>query len=124
VAIGATAVFGLIMGGTPWPLLLVAGLGAVWACIGISGAYTEKGLSALGLGLNIVPFIIAAAIGVTGIEGKTPQESPIEAMTPQQLREQRLLRQRQFIEQLRAERSGVQQPVIPVPQPESYEEEP
>jgi len=125
VALVVTAVFALIWRGVPWPFLLVAGLGAVWAGTGLFGRYADKGLAAMGLGLNVVPFIIAAVVGVTGVnmQERQVETNPFESMTPEQRFERRQLKQRQFMEQLRLRRSGMQRPELPVPEQEGQQQQ-
>jgi len=125
IAITVTAVFALIWRGVPWPFLLVAGLGTVWAGIGIVGRYADKGLAAMGLGLNIVPFVIAAVVGVTGtdMQKRQVETDPFESMTPQQRLQSRQLKQREFMEQLQLRRSRMQPPGLPPPPPEARQQE-
>jgi len=125
IAIVVTAAFALIWHAVPWPFLVVAGLGAVWAGIGIFGRYADKGLAAMGLGLNVVPFIIAAVVGVTGIDmqERSVETNPSESMTPEQRFEQRQIKQREFMEQLRLRRSGMQPPGLPAPDQEAQQQQ-
>jgi len=115
VAIGATLSFAAISGDIPWPLLLVAVLGAGWALIGIIGPHAKKGLAVLGLALNIIPLVIAAVIGITGLGGEVSREAPIEHMDPEQRFEERQRKQRQFLDLLRSSRSGAASRAVPAP---------
>ena len=121
VAIVVTAAFAFISEGVPWPFLVVAALGAVWAVIGIAGAaYVNKGLSGLGLGLNIVPMAIAALVGVTGLSGartEPRQEVQVESLTPQKLLEMRRRKHQEDMERLRMQRSGQRHMIVPAAPP-------
>ena len=121
VAIAVTGMFALIWRGIPWPFLLVAGLGIVWAGVGLFGRYADKGLAAMSVGLNLVPFVIAAIVGVRGVdmrERKVETES-FESMTVEEQLQHRQNKQREFMNRLRSNRSRARPPGMPAPQPEA-----
>ncbi|MCD6287986.1 MAG: hypothetical protein J7M12_02615, partial [Candidatus Hydrogenedentes bacterium] len=109
----------------PWPLLSLTVLGLAWCFMGLMGRRKNKGLAALGLALNIVPFVLAVVVGITGWEKKAPKEDPLSGLTEQQLIEIRQQKQQEIMNELRKARGlgpqQVQQPPVttapPVPPP-------
>ena len=125
VAVAATTMFAVIWRGVPWPFLLVAGLGVVWASIGLFGKYVEKGMAAMGVGLNLLPFVIAAMVGVRGIDMRAPDadKAPFESMNPEEKLQFRKNKQLEFMNRLQSDRSRGRRPGMPAPQPEAQQQE-
>jgi hypothetical protein len=115
IAIVAAGVFGLLWKDLPWPILLVAGLGVVWSSIGLAGRHKRKGLAATALVMNILPFALAAGIGVTGWQKQVEVVDPMEGVSEAEQIRLRQRQQQKIIEELRRARSGGPAPARPAP---------